>query len=220
MGKEEAGGDSNDTEPIPQRQVDVARRAGWSDDEIVKVSEETPHILESMVALADRVISQPQVETKVEPAPKEKQVAQEEKELKKIELTDEVVAEMKESYGDKAVTQAILPLIEGLNSANDAIEALRGSVTGVEKTNQATQFKKNFDEANAVFDGLTETFTVFGKTDELPKLTDGKYDVSSPAVKERSEVFKVANAFQASGMSWTDSLKNAVDEAFTYDNTV
>ncbi len=196
-----------DTEPIPQEQINIARRLGWSDDYIVEVSNNNPEILEDMVTLAGRQIQQPQVETKVEPAPKEKQ---EVTEVAKVELDDAALKKMKESYGDEVVNSVILPLMKGLNTTIGELNTLRGNVDGVERTNQATQAKKNFDEANTVFDGLTETFTVFGKTDELPRTTDGKYDANSPAVQARTEIFDVANAFKASGMSWTDSLKNAV----------
>jgi len=200
-------GDTEDTEPIPQEQINIARRRGWSDEMIVKIAEEHPEILEDMVALAGQRTTQPQVETKVEPAPKEKQ---EVKGVDKVDLDAEALKKMKENYGDEVVDSVILPLVGGLNNTIDQLNALRGSVSGVEQTNQANQAKKNFDEANTVFDGLTETFAVFGKTDELPRLADGRYDVNSPAVQVRGEVFNVATAFQASGMSWTDSLKQAV----------
>jgi len=203
----EASGDSEDTEPIPQEQVNIARRRGWSDEMIVEIAEKHPEILEDMVALAGQQTIQPQVETKVETAPKEKREVQG---VDKVELDAEALKKMKESYGDEVVDSVILPLVGGLNTTIDQLEALRGQVNGVEQTNQANQAKRNFDEANAVFDGLAETFKVFGKTDELPRLADGTYNVNSPAIQAREEVFKVATAFQASGMSWTDSLKQAV----------
>ena len=197
----------DETEPIPQDQINIARRRGWSDEKIVKIAEENPEILEDMVALAGQQTIQPQVETKVEPAPIEKQEA---KGVDKVELDAEALKKMKDSYGDEVVDSVILPLMGGLNNTIDQLNSLRGTVSGVEQTNQATQAKKNFDEANTVFDGLTETFTVFGKTDELPRTANGSFDVNSSAVQARGEVFKVASAFAASGMSWTDSLKNSV----------
>lgn len=203
----ETKAEDSETEPIPQEQINIARRLGWSDDYIVEVANSNPEILEDMVTLAGRQIQQPQVETKVEPAPKEKQ---EVKGVDKVELDAEALKKMKDSYGDEVVDSVILPLMGGLNKTIDQLNTLRGQVSGVEETNQANQAEKNFNEANTVFDGLTQTFTIFGKTDELPRLADGKYDVSSPAVQVRGEVFKVAMAFQTSGMSWTDSLKNAV----------
>ena len=198
---------AEETEPIPQDQVNIARRRGWSDEKIVKIAEEHPEILEDMVALAGLQATQPQVEQKVETAPTKKQ---EVKEVGKVELDGEALKNMKEKYGDDVVDSVILPLMGGLNNTIDQLNTLRGNVDGVEQTNQANQAKKEFDEANTVFDGLTETFKVFGKTDELPKLSDGSFNKQSPAVIARSELFDIANAFKTSGMNWTDSLKNAV----------
>jgi len=196
-----------ETEPIPQEQVNIARRLGWSDDKIVEVAENNPEILEDMVALAGRQTQQPQVVQKVEPAPTQKQ---EVKGVDKVNLDEEALGKMKEAYGDEVVNSVVAPLVAGLNTTIDQLNTLRSQVDGVEQTNAANQAKKNFEEANAVFDGLTETFAVFGKTDELPRTADGSYDVNSPAVQVRGQVYEVAQAFHASGKSWSDSLKEAV----------
>jgi len=193
------------TEPVPQEHITIGRRYSWPDEKIIKMSEEHPDILEEMGRLIGRQ-TQPTAEQKVVPAATQKQEVQE---LKPIDLSEEVVAKMKESYGDAAVTEAILPLAKGLNETRDALNVLRGSVSGVQEANQVNQARREHQEANALFDELTETFEVFGKTEELPRTSDGRYDVNSPAVKARSEVYDVALGFKNAGMSWTESLKQA-----------
>jgi len=207
VGDEEASGDTDDTEPIPQEQVNIARRLGWSDDYIVEVASNNPEILEDMVALAGRQTQQPQVQQKEEPAPKK---TQEVKEVGKVELDGEALKKMKDNYGDEVVDAVIKPLADGLNKTIDELNALRGNVSGVEQTNKQNQAIKDFEEANAVFDKLSETFEVFGKTETLPKLADGSFDMKSPAVKARADLFRVAHIFRSGGDSWQDSLKNAV----------
>jgi len=196
-----------ETEPIPQEQVNIARRLGWSDDKIVEVAENNPEILEDMVTLAGRQTQQPQVEQKVVPVATQKQ---EVKGIDKVNLDEEALGKMKEAYGDEVVNSVVAPLVAGLNTTIDQLNTLRSQVDGVEQTNAANQAKKNFEEANAVFDDLTETFEVFGKTDELPRTADGSYDVNSPAVQVRGQLYEVAQAFHASGKTWSDSLKEAV----------
>jgi len=206
---EETSGDTeatdDETEPVPQEHVTIGRRYGWSDEKIIKMSEEHPDILEDMGRLIGRQ-NQPAVEQKVVPAATQKQ---EVKGVDKVELDDATLSKMKESYGNEVVDSVISPLVAGLNTAIDQVNALRGQVDGQTQTNRATQAQREHQEANVVFDGLSETFTVFGKTEELPRTAEGGFDVNSPAVKARSQVYDVALAFKNSGMGWSDSLKQA-----------
>jgi len=190
-----------DTEPVPQEHITIGRRFGWSDDKIIKMSEEHPDILEDMGRLVGQQ-NQPPVEQKVAPAATQKQ---EVKEIEKVELD---LDKLKESYGEDVVN-AMARIVSNNNALVDRVNALRGQVDGQTEANRAAQAQKEHQEANEVFDELTETFEVFGKTDELPKLPDGRYDVNSPAVKARSEVYDVALAFKNSGMGWSRSLKEA-----------
>jgi len=201
----EATGDTKDTddetEPVPQEHITIGRRYGWSDDKIIKMSEEHPDILEDMGNLIGRQ-NQPVVEQKVAPAATQKQ---EVKGIKKVELD---LDKLKESYGED-VANSMAQLVSNNNALIDQLDTLRGQVDGQAETNRATQAQKEHQEANAVFDDLTETFEVFGKTDELPRLADGKYDVNSPAVKARSQVYDVALVFKNSGMGWSNALREA-----------
>ncbi len=117
---------------------------------------------------------------------------------------------MKETYGDEVVNDVILPLTKSLNLVIDQSNALRGSVSGVEKTNSDAVLLREYNEANTVFDGLTKTFEVFGKTEELSTLASGLPNPEDTSVQARSQVYDVAQAFKASGMNWTKSLQNAV----------
>jgi len=207
-GAEDEGEEQDaETEPIPQEQVNLARRLGWSDDKIVEVAENNPEILEDMVTLAGRQIQQPQSEQNVAPAATQKQ---EVKGIDKVNLDEEALGKLRESYGDEVVKDVISPLVAGLNTTIDQLNTLRSQVNSVEQSTQSQQAKQNFDEANAVFDSLAETFSVFGKTESLPRTATGEYDVSSPAVQERAQVYEVAQAFHAAGRPWSDSLKQAV----------
>jgi len=64
--------------------------------------------------------------------------------------------------------------------------------------------------ANEFFDKHSEDFPEIEKTEDLPKGEDGAYLKSYPAVKVRSEIWDVAAAFETSGMSFSDSLDNAL----------
>ena len=198
--------EEGDTEPIPQEQINVARRLGWSDERIVEVAENNPEILEDMATLAGRVTQQSQVQTE-KPAAKKEQ--EEVKGLDKVTLDEAALSKMKETYGDDVVNEVILPLTKSLNLVIDQSNTLRSSVSGVEKTNSDAVFMREYNEANVVFDELSKTFEVFGKTEELPALPDGRPNPESAAVQARSQVYDVAQAFKASGMDWTKSLQNA-----------
>jgi len=198
---------TEETEPIPQNQINVARRLGWSDERIVEVAENNPEILEDMATLAGRVTQQSQVQTE-KPAAKKEQ--EEVKGLEKVTLDEATLTKMKETYGEEAVNGYILPQNKTLNLVIDQLNALRGSVDGVEKTNSDAVLVREYNEANTVFDKLTDTFEVFGTTKDLPVLPNGLPNPESAAVQARSQVYDVAQAFKASGMDWTKSLQNAV----------
>ena len=195
------------TEPIPQNQINVARRLGLSDERIVEVAENNPEILEDMATLAGRVTQQSQ-DTKPEVTAAKKE-QEEVKGLDKVTLDEAALSKMKETYGDDVVNDVILPLQKSLNLVIDQSNALRGSVSGVEKTNSDAELVREYNEANAMFDGLTDTFEVFGTTKDLPVLPNGLPNPESTAVQARSQVYDVAQAFKASGMNWTKSLQNA-----------
>lgn len=197
---------TEETEPIPQNQVNIARRLGWSDERIVEVAENNPEILEDMATLAGRQIQQPQAQVE---KPVAKKVQEEVKGLEKVTLDEAALSKMKETYGDDVVNDVILPLTKSLNSVIDQSNALRSSVSGVEKTNSDAELVREYNEANAMFDGLSETFEVFGTTKDLPVLPNGLPNPESAAVQARSQVYDVAQAFKASGMNWTKSLQNA-----------
>lgn len=195
-----------ETEPIPQEQINIARRLGWSDERIVEVAENNPEILEDMATLAGRQIQQPQVQTE-KPAAKKEQV--EVKGLEKVTLDEAALTKMKETYGDDVVNEVILPLTKSLNLVIDQSNTLRGSVDGVERANSDAGLIREYKEANTAFDELGKTFEVFGKTKELPVLPNGLPNPESAAVQTRSQVYDVAQAFKASGMNWTKALQNA-----------
>jgi len=207
----EDGGTEQDeeTEPVPVEHVRLGERLGWPDDKIVKLSEEYPDVLDEMARLAGRQTQQPQVEQKVAPAATQKQEA-EAKGIDKVNLDEEALGKLRESYGDEVVKEVISPLVKGLNTTIDQLNTLRSQVDSVEQSNLSQQAKQNFEEANAVFDNLAETFSVFGKTENLPRTATGEFDVNSPAVQERGQVYEVAQAFHAAGRPWSDSLKQAV----------
>jgi len=205
----EEGGD--EYEPIDPRLVAAGRARGWSDEKIIKVAEEDESILETLAEAMDVVKKAGGVVTsEVKPAPKTEDEKKSEDSLKKVVLDDEALSDLREQFGDKAVDAAILPLTEKLNSAIDAVNALRGDVAGQKKVSAQVSFNRKIASANRVFDEASETFPTLGKTKDLPKSADGKIDATSAAFVERSKIFDIASGFESLGMPFDVAMKNAM----------
>jgi len=83
------------------------------------------------------------------------------------------------------------------------------------KAHQEEQSNKQMvDTASKRFDEASKEFSVFGKTDELPKFPSGRLAgqliPTSPAMKARLEVLSYADAFMSKGADIDNAMTNAL----------
>ena len=140
---------TEDTEPIPQEQVDIARKLGYADEDIIELAEKHPERLENMVKMYQTPKPVPQAEQKVvvREGPKKEKV--ERLAPLSIEGLDELEPET------AAVVKSLLKtnnsLIERLNKQQDALESL-GEQTGAlgerDKIDKVQKIDSFFDEAS------------------------------------------------------------------------
>lgn len=172
---------------IPDEFTNAAKKIGWEDDDIVSfaadysdedLKEMIPFLLGEDTVATDETSDK--VEDKVvEPSPKP-------------ETKDKKVEDSQESEQVKK----LLARIEALESAQGKSQEERKQQ---ETSNLITRASQLFDEAS-------KEFEVFGTTEKLPTLPDGRIIPTSPAMKARVEVFDLAARLNASGMPFDDAM--------------
>jgi hypothetical protein len=197
-GEEKAEADDSheekvETEPIPQNQVDIARKLGYSDEEIIKTAEDHPERLENMV----RLYSEPSLIQRELP-----QVEVQKEEKKEVPKLDQIKLD---DLGDldpdsaKVVTtllKAHNDLIAHTNKQSEELQRLGEQSAGIEKKEQ----QKVNNKIDLYFDGAS---------DDLPEL--GKTATLTPAqAKVRTEVYGISKILQNTrGMSDAKALEEA-----------
>jgi len=180
-------------ELIPQKQVDIARKLGWSDERIIKTAEESPDELVKMVELLKPAATQREI-----PAV---EVVKEEKE-KPVKIDHVDFEGLDELEPDAAKVASTLikgqnNLIDIINKQNEQLNMLGEQTSVIEKRNQA--------EANAkidsVFDDAAEHIPELGKVDSL----------TSDQIKTRQKVYGMAKVIEnTDGLSESSALEEAI----------
>ena len=181
-------------ELIPQVQVDVARKLGFSDDEIVKLAEDSPERLDSMVKLYSEP-AVPQREDKTVEVVKGEERA---KPTQIDHITMEDLGELEPDAAKVAVTlvEGQNKLIDILNKQNEQISTLGEQTSAFEKKNHADATAK----IDTVFDNASEHIPELGKIESL----------TATQAKVRQKVYGMAKVIEH-----TDGLteSNAIEEA-------
>ena len=174
--------------PIPQEQVDIARQLGFSDEEIVKLAEQSPDRLERMVTMSKTP----------------KRGAEEEKVVKVEETKPTKVDHVKtEDFGDldpdlvKVFSAKMNGLIDVINTQNDKLSNLGEHSSEVDRRHQLDETRK----IDTVFDTASEHVPEFGKADSL----------TQSQVQARKETFGIVQILKATrGIDETAALNEAI----------
>lgn len=181
-----SGGDTVTKEEtdIPDDFTNAARTAGWDDEVIrdfVKSEDYSDEDLKEMIPL---LLGEDTVKT------------DETSDKGKVEkpVLETKVEKVEDSQDDEK--KKLLARIEALESAQGKSQ----------EEKQKQEVSNLVTRASELFDNASKEFQVFGQTDKLPKLPDGRIIPTSPAMKARIEVFDLAARLNASGMTFDDAM--------------
>ena len=184
--------DDEDYEPIPDDQVRVARELGFTDDEIVKLAEDSPGVLEKLVRISPREdIRQDNLEPNVEPEEKEE-----------VQLLEHVeIPELSDM--DPEMAKVVSKMLEAHNSLIDKHNELLKKTGEIDEISQEIK-QRDLQEFNrridSMFDSLEQHVPEVGNSQALTE--------DSAAL--RMELFGVAQAIQrVRGISQADALEEA-----------
>ncbi len=190
--------EADESEEIDPTLVDAARRAGLSDEDIIKYAESDPYTLVKIKSDMDESRRSESTDGS------DKKVKDDQKALK----VDDLIESLSEDEEEQEKFRKILtPFVSEINSLKNEVGQVKGNFKESEESIRASRMDAKIDEADEFFDKLSEDFPEFEKTDGLPKDTKGEYLRSYPAVEHRQELWGVAHAFENAGMSFRDSLK-------------
>jgi len=177
--------------PIPQDQVDIARKLGYSDDDIVQLAESNPERLEKMVELYSKP-SLPQRETKQVEVPKKEDSA-------KLEHIAVDGLEDLEPEASKIISTLLKAHNDGIDDRNrmkEALDKLGEQTSTINEQNQQVEVAR----IDSYFDGVSEHIPEFGNTTSL----------TSKQGKVREEVYGMAQIIKNSrGISEADAMEQA-----------
>ena len=174
---EETGAD------IPDEFTNVAKQLGWDEGAITEFKADySDDELKEMIPF---LLGEDTVTTE-ETSDKDK-VVKPEPETKTVKVED--------SQDDEKVKKLL-----------ERIEALESAQGKSQKEKQEQEVTNLVTRASELFDNASKDFEVFGQTDKLPKLPDGRIIPTSPAMKARIEVFDLAARLNASGMTFDDAM--------------
>ncbi len=191
---------AEESEEIDPRLVSAARRRGWSDEKIISMAETNPDVLQDLASLMEEKISRKEVEVQVE--------EKAEGAVPKVELGEDALKEMSDTYGEEVVRKVIQPLAESLNTTIEALNDVRDNVSGIQQKSNVQTEVANIHIADELFDAVDSK--VLGKTKDLPIGSDGLYDSRNREFQARAEVYKTARMFQQTGMPFKEAVQEAL----------
>jgi hypothetical protein len=100
---------------------------------------------------------------------------------------------------------------ERIQKLLDRIEALEKAQEKSLEEEEQQEIVGMVDRASRFFDDASDEFEIFGKTEELPKLPDGRIIPTSPQMKARSEVWELAYRLKGTGLDFDDAMSVALN---------
>jgi len=207
--EEEKSEDDETTEKVEYDEIDprfisAARNYGWNDSRIIEYAKEhSDQDVLTMVGLFEGIVGKAQPELD---KPEEK--------VQDELLDEETLSKYAEAFGvDKAVIKGIAdkmtgPLADRLNTVSSELESMKGSLGKKDEQEQQTEFIRNMDVANRVFD--SSNISSLGITKDIPKYPDGSLVINDPTFQERNKIWDVANTFYATGGTFEHAVENAM----------
>jgi hypothetical protein len=185
-------------EPIPDHLVAAARETGLSDADIIKLSEESPHILEALATSKAKSVSESQRAESTE----QEQVLEEPK-FKKLE--HETIEGLDDL--DENAKKVVDKLVANQNTLIDNFNKTLGTLSDID-----SKVKK--DEASRQLQFVNYIDGVLDKIDDVPEI--GKADTLTPEQERtRKTIYSMAVALkELDGSSLENALVSATN-AFT-----
>lgn len=171
---------------IPEDFSKAALELGWKNDEISEFAKD--YTEEELLEMIPALIGEDSEES--EESSNTKEETPKEPKEKRVE----------DSQEDERI-QKLLDRIEALEKAQEA------DLEDGEKQELANMVKR----ASKIFDGASEEFEVFGKTEDLPKFPGGQVIPTSPQMKARSEVWDMAYRLESTGLDFENAMSVAMN---------
>lgn len=187
--------DSDDTEPIPQDQVDMARKLGFSDEEIVKIAETNPERLENMVKLYSKP-EPTQRETTPVAVAKREEPKKEVTKLEHVQMDDLDNLEPESAKVVQGILKAHNQLIDAFNKQQEKLDSVGEQTVAITEKER----KDAVGKIDSFFDEASEHVPELGKVSNL----------TQEQAKTRSEIYGLAVVMQQSrGISEREALEQA-----------
>lgn len=181
-------------EEIDPRFITAAQSYGWSPERIRSYAEEHEDI--DILTLTGRM---EELVADTKPVKKEDELIDNEA-LKALAEADPNIAEV--------LRTIIEPMAKRFKVTASELDTLKGQVGSQVQDKQHNEDVHNQATAEELFDA--SEITSLGKTSEIQTYPDGTYVLDSPVVVEREKIWKVAQQFYATGGSFKEAIKNAM----------
>jgi hypothetical protein len=199
---EDKGEESYDE--IDPRFISAAREYGWDDEHIIRYAEgHTDAEVLEMVGLFEKTLGKAELKLERTEEPIKEELFSEEELSKYAEAFDVDKDTLK-----GMLTTMTKPLAENLNNVSSELETIKGSLGKKEEFEHIKEEARNVEVANTIFD--KSEISSLGETKDIAKYPDGSYVINDPIFQERSKVWDVAKAFHASGGTFEQAMKNAM----------
>lgn len=194
----EESGDSTSDEDIPDEFTSAAKKAGWDNETIIEIASKLNNE-ELMKVIPTLLVEE----------------TEEEKEEVKEEIKEETTVKVEGKEIDiKALEESLEKRLEA--KYQEKFRELEERFSQQEQDRSIDTELSIVKETDDFFDGVSKSFPVFGKTEELLRYPEGTSKAGDvipvgPAFEARNAVWKTAMAFSKLGMDWKDSLGEALD---------
>ena len=196
-------------EEIDPKLVSAARTLGWSDEKIEAVASQDISVLED-IARMRTILAEPEPEKKGEEDVTKSEVS-------KVVLDKDALDSLATAYGADVVDKVIKPLADTLNATIDRLGRTEKSLDGItgrfseqDERDKQQQNLARFNSANKFFDDQSKDYPELGLFEKMPKESNGKFKMSSPEFKARSQIYEKAEIFRNAGYNSDSALKEAM----------
>ena len=184
--------EEDETEPIPQDQVDIARHLGFSDEEIVKMAESSPGRLERMVGLYSKPEPRQEAEQKVSVKPEIKETPK----LDHLKLEDLGDLDPETAKALSEVLKSHNSLVDDRNKQSEELDTIRQEREQFSKQSTTNETSR----VDNYFDSVVEDVPELGESTSL----------TGEQINSRKEIYGMSVVLQQSrGLSPEHALEEA-----------
>jgi hypothetical protein len=212
-GDDNADGESDDTSAGDISEDELAV-LGWSKEELSRIAEVNPKILDDVRELIKRTSEKPS-DDKEKAAAESTKVKDGDKEDASVKavVTKEELEAVKGKMGEEAFG-ILTKLLDHTNSLQATIGELQAERVAENETAKEQKLVADFRIANKKMDELAKDFPILSNTNKLPKDADGKLDSRNASVRERAAIWNHAEALLQAHVS--NSFEEALEESVNW----